>query len=70
MCSINCSGGCPECAPEDHIKALITILADVRYSLLARVYDDRNPRELYDTEIDKLTKELDFYRRIGYQPYA
>ena len=31
MCAINCSGGCPECAPQDHTLArnyLLTINGD------------------------------------------
>lgn len=29
MCKINCSGGCPECAPEDHIAEFRRLLAEL-----------------------------------------
>lgn len=32
MCKINCSGGCIDCAPEDHV---IAVLRDARERILA-----------------------------------
>lgn len=53
MCKINCSGGCIECSPKDHLQGLPeNILNDPTYSLEDKV----RAKTLIDITNDLITK--------------
>jgi hypothetical protein len=56
MCNINCSGGCPECAPEEHLAEAIKLIrrrldkelgdCEVFWNFDAREFLDNFPKPL------------------------